>query len=782
MQMTKKTKSKNQSQKKLEIKEEVKVQIKGIVLIALAVFCFFSLEYTQDTGPIGWMTNFLLRTLAGEAAIIAPVLLVATAFFMVMHQKIENSKARLVGVLLLSLLAVVAFHFHLALSGLTSHDSFYQVSLNLALQNQGGGFLGVAFSTLFYLLFRNIGSYIVMSVLGLISLLLITNVPFYNILKSSAQPLIFVFASLKKIFLSIKKALLSKKRHQNSATPESSPATKDIDVLSPENLADNQFNTSPLWSPDQNEREALENEERTAEEIPAHNQPYQSERTLQHREPEEGNQESQQSVLAKEGKKKEYQLPPVSLLAKPPSSRENGQTKDTNYRAQLLEETLHSFGVQARVINVTSGPTVTRFEVQPETGVKVSKIVNLSDDIALNLAAPDIRIEAPIPGKAALGIEVPNKIISLIYLREVLEHSTFKNNESPLSVAIGKDITGVPVVTSLEEMPHLLIAGATGSGKSVCLNSIVASILFKARPDQAKFLMIDPKMVELNIFDGIPHLVAPVVTDPKKSSQALKNMVKEMNRRYDLFAKAGARDITAYNQYVEEGKVEGDKLPFLVVIVDELADLMLVSPGEVEDTISRLAQMSRASGIHLVIATQRPSVDVITGIIKANITSRIAFTVSSQVDSRTILDMGGAEKLLGRGDMLFAPIGSVKPLRVQGAFISENDVEKLVDYVKQQGEEIFTEEMLTQETEEEEWEDVDELFPDAVELVVRTGQASISLLQRRFRVGYTRAARIMDDLENKGVVGEHEGSKPRVILLSPEEAHQIREDFKEKTL
>ena len=478
----------------------------------------------------------------------------------------------------------------------------------------------------------------------------------------------------------------------------------------------------------------------------------------------------------------EYNLPSLDLLSKSTGVVDHSQDRHIKERARLLENTLHSFGVGAKVINYESGPTVTRFEVQPEVGVKVSKILNLSDDIALNLAAPVVRIEAPIPGKAALGIEVPNKVISLVHFREVMESSAFQSSLSPLTIALGKDITGVPVITSLERMPHLLIAGATGSGKSVCLNIIICSILFKARPDQVRFLMIDPKMVELNIYNGIPHLIAPVVTDPKKASLALKNMIKEMIKRYDLFAQEGVRDISAYNERVARGQVEADVLPYIVVIIDELADLMLISPSEVEDSIARLAQMSRAAGIHLVIATQRPSVDVLTGVIKANITSRIAFTVSSQVDSRTILDMAGAEKLLGRGDMLFYPVGMVKPLRVQNAFISSKDLKSLTRFIKKQDRDNkYGEEMVfTPMPEDETWDDVDVLFPDAVELVVRTGQASISLLQRRLRIGYTRAARLIDDLEVKGVVGPHEGSKPREVIITPEQASRLYEEFKQK--
>jgi S-DNA-T family DNA segregation ATPase FtsK/SpoIIIE len=410
--------------------------------------------------------------------------------------------------------------------------------------------------------------------------------------------------------------------------------------------------------------------------------------------------------------------------------------------------------------------------------VKVSKILSLSDDLALNLAAPDVRIEAPIPGKAAIGIEVPNKIISVVYLKEVLEDPYFQSSSSPLTIGLGKDIAGVSIFADLLKMPHLLIAGSTGSGKSVCINTIICSILFKANPGAVKFLLIDPKLVELNIYNGVPHLLSPVITEPKKAAVALRGMVKEMIRRYDLFARQGVRDIGRYNELCQnnESDAPGERLPYIVVIIDELADLMMVAPSEVEDSIVRLSQMSRAAGIHLIIATQRPSVDIITGLIKANITSRIAFAVSSQIDSRTILDVGGAEKLLGRGDMLYYPIGLHKPLRVQGAFISEKDISTIIEFIKQQGSPLYQESLFfnVEENEaisvEEEKEKSDPLLPEVVELIIQTGHASISLVQRRFRVGYTRAGRLIDELERFGVVGKHEGSKPRKVLMNREQA------------
>ncbi|YCI27293.1 DNA translocase FtsK [Paenibacillus sp. Z6-24] len=470
---------------------------------------------------------------------------------------------------------------------------------------------------------------------------------------------------------------------------------------------------------------------------------------------------------------KPYKLPPFNLLAMPKNVVNASDQNDYMLIARKLETTLESFGVRAKVLEVVRGPAVTRYEIQPDVGVKVSRIVGLTDDIALALAAKDIRMEAPIPGKSAIGIEVPNNEVSMVTMREVMETQIFKESEAKLSIAFGRDIAGQTIIGNLAKMPHLLVAGATGSGKSVCINGIITSILYKAKPDEVKFLMVDPKMVELNIYNGIPHLLAPVVTDPRRASLALKKIVVEMEKRYDLFSKSSTRNMEGYNNLMKDNP--DAILPYIVVIVDELADLMMVAAGDVEDAIARLAQMARAAGIHLIIATQRPSVDVITGVIKANIPSRIAFGVSSQIDSRTILDMGGAEKLLGRGDMLFMPVGSSKPVRVQGAFMSDQEVETIVEYCRSQGEAQYNNDIVPEidDTAAALDEQKDELYDQAMQIVIEAKQASVSLLQRRMRVGYTRAARLIDSLEAHGVVGPYEGSKPREVLISPEQYHQI---------
>lgn len=491
------------------------------------------------------------------------------------------------------------------------------------------------------------------------------------------------------------------------------------------------------------------------------------------------NKEIENSISDKTEVIQRYIFPNVELLkANSKTKLKSGDKKDLLDNANKLEGTLRSFGVEAKVLQVTKGPTVTRFELQPSPGVKVSKIVNLQDDIALGLAASGVRMEAPIPGKAAIGIEVPNEKQSPVFLREVLDSKEFLASDKNLAFALGKDIAGKCIVGDLSKMPHMLIAGATGSGKSVCINSLIISLLYKYSPKEVRMLMVDPKVVELSVYNGIPHLLIPVVTDPKKAAGALNWAVNEMNKRYNLFKDMKVKNIESYNSLFDRGIIE-DKLPYIVLIVDELADLMMACPNDVEDYICRLAQMARAAGMHLIIATQRPSVDVITGVIKANIPSRVSFAVSSGVDSRTILDQVGAEKLLGRGDMLYNPIGESKPLRVQGAFISEEDVENVVNFIKQSEDEVdYKNEIIDHINNEglsaDENTEIsgDELIEDAIKLVVEYQQASTSFLQRKLRVGFNRASRIMDELEERGIISEKDGSRPRHVLVEKEDFYK----------
>ena len=491
----------------------------------------------------------------------------------------------------------------------------------------------------------------------------------------------------------------------------------------------------------------------------------------------------------KKAEGKDYIFPPVTLLIKEQQTQSSGYEQYLKETALKLQQTLESFGVNVTITDISCGPSVTRYEMFPEQGTKVSKILSLTDDIKLNLAASDIRIEAPIPGKAAIGIEIPNKHNQTVHFRDLIESSTFEKFKSRLAFAVGKDIGGKTVVTDLAKMPHLLIAGATGSGKSVCINTLIMSILYKASPEEVKLIMVDPKMVELSIYNGIPHLLIPVVTDPKKASGALNWAVAEMTNRYKKFTETGVRNIEGYNKKVKELQKSGEidpetikKMPQIVIIIDELADLMMVAPGEVEDAIVRLSQLARAAGIHLVIATQRPSVNVITGLIKANVPSRIAFSVSSGVDSRTIIDMNGAEKLLGKGDMLFYPAGYSKPVRVQGAFISDSEISDVVEFLKENEDVAVYDTEVTEKIESKLnsaaiSQEKDEYFEAAARFVIEKDKASIGMIQRMFKVGFNRAARIVDQLADAGIVGPEEGTKPRKVLMSSEQLEAYFEEY-----
>lgn len=772
--------------KRKKISRDMLMQIKGILLIAFAAFAIFGLLQHEDTGGVGQFINYLLKILAGKTAVFIPIALATFALQYLVPKGRLKPGNRLYGLLMLALLLAGWFH-HSNLINLMPFDSsaeLFRTSIALGLTGTGGGLIGAVIAAAALYLFGQTGSLIIGGALVLVAVMLIVNLSIKKVILVLAAAFSVVSSSLIALYSFIARTVrnifrqigIRNARHKTIREEEarliaaSSTQAEVAPVVDP---------ADPVLTHDRHNGM----NKVTASNVDQGKSPVSYEYQPRILYPEADKNEGPEKALTPKAKtinKKEYQLPSFDLLSLPGASGEPQQQRNSKERARKLENTLLSFGVKAKVVHVQTGPTVTRFEVQPEAGVKVSRFISLADDLALNLAAPLVRIEAPIPGKAALGIEVPNSSIALVHLREVMENTGFLSSSSPLTVALGKDITGIPIIADLTKMPHLLIAGATGAGKSVCLNTIITSILYKAGPEQVRFMMIDPKVVELSVYNGISQLLMPVLTDPRKAALALKNMVREMGRRYDLFAQLGIRDIGAYN---DMANVEEDleKLAYIVVIIDELADLMLVSPGEVEDSIARLAQMSRAAGIHLLVATQRPSVDVLTGIIKANITSRIAFTVSSQVDSRTILDMAGAEKLLGRGDMLYYPVGTVKPFRVQGAYVSEIEVKKVTDFIREQGilepEEAFS---FLDQVAEEEHETEDKLFPEAVDLVVRTGQASISLLQRRFRIGYTRAARLIDDLERKGIVGPFEGSKPREVLITEDEVSRITEDFLKK--
>ncbi|TQR12960.1 DNA translocase FtsK [Psychrobacillus soli] len=732
-------------------------EIIGLLIIGLAIISFF--EYGLVGRGLAYMGYFLF----GNWHIAIPFMFIVYALIIMIKQTYPAWNHRLLlgcGFVLSSLLLfshLALFEQLFAGKGLMTNsvlrESYRVLVESGGITNRtsslGGGIIGAILFASFHVLFDSAGAKIAGWLLLLIGIVLLTGKAIVPLIIEVAPKLREKLVNRKKK----KKPEPTKKtaRRSKKETLQEEAVTVHDEVLTIREQEVEQVSAPIISAFTERIVKKEEKVEVEPEEIT---------------EPIEINMDA-----AEEMENEDYQLPPITLLDAPAHSDQSGELNALQANAQKLEKTFLSFGVKAKVTQVHLGPAVTKYEVLPDVGVKVSRIVSLHDDLALALAARDIRIEAPIPGKSAIGIEVPNTEVAIVSLREVLESEENDKPNLKLLIGFGRDVTGQAVLAQLNKMPHLLVAGSTGSGKSVCINGIITSIMMRAKPHEVKMMMIDPKMVELNVYNGIPHLLAPVVTDPRKASQALKKIVSEMERRYELFSHTGTRNMEGYNEYIDKWNDENDekhpKLPYIVVIVDELADLMMVASSDVEDSITRLAQMARAAGIHLIIATQRPSVDVITGIIKANIPSRIAFAVSSAIDSRTILDMGGAEKLLGRGDMLFLPAGSSKPVRVQGAFLSDAEVERMVDFVIEQQKANYQDEMIPDEVEEsQEQVDRDELYDDAAQLVTDMQTASVSLIQRRFRVGYSRAARIIDQLELGGIVGPYEGSKPRQVLVS----------------
>lgn len=783
-------------------------EIQGILTLALGILMLLSF-YVKDS--IGYFGMFIRETSLGLFGILAflipPVIILYAAILIFAHEKLNlKNKGLYIFFLFLLVASLIQAGYYRpedydGLTPLKALTHFYEEGKSLA----GGGILGGIISLPFLVTFRVLGTIIILTALSLVDIILLTNSSisgfFKNIsslfkrrhdeskasmdeeealpfVEDNGEELSLRFDKKPKVIdFKIEKTTRELKQKGNvKQTPSA------IIIKGSEPVTEEAFGMQDDLSDELNEDTPLElvigdlkksgNKEKNFRQKPA---------AVKEAKEEPGLKEIIiKDVRAKKTNPVKYNSPPFDLLIE--DAELSGNTK--NYRNQVLEgakkleETLSSFGVSAKVVNVSRGPTVTRYELQPSAGVKVSRIVNLSDDIALNLAAPAIRLEAPIPGKAAIGIEVPNKDVNMVRIRDVLESQEFLQNPSKLSFAIGKDVSGETIIVDIAKMPHLLIAGATGSGKSVCINSLIVSLLYKASPDEVKLLMIDPKVVELGVYNGIPHLLIPVVTEPKKAAGALNWAVQEMVNRYKLFADKAVRDIKGFNELMQKTG-EMPAMPQIVIIIDELADLMMVAPNDVEDAICRLAQMARAAGMHLVIATQRPSVDVITGVIKANIPSRISFAVSSQIDSRTILDMAGAEKLLGRGDMLLYPVGKAKPVRAQGANITDAEVEKVVEYVKSQGNAYYDDNIIEEINNEDspfnnDSGDNDELLPRAIEMVVEAGQASVSLIQRKFKVGYARAARIVDQMEARGIVGGFEGSKPRQILISKQQWQEMQ--------
>ncbi|KYD05167.1 FtsK/SpoIIIE family DNA translocase [Bacillus atrophaeus] len=782
-------KKKRKSRKKQAKQLNLKYELNGLLCIAISIIAILQL------GVVGQTFIYLFRFFAGEWFILCLLALFTLGVSLFWKKKTPSLLTRRKAGLY-CIIASILLLSHVQLFKNLSHKGSIQsasvirntwelflmdMNGNSASPDLGGGMIGALLFAASHFLFASTGSQIMAIVIILMGMILITGRSLQETLKKWMGPIGRFIKEQWAAFIddmkSVKTNMKSSKAKTKSGKKQKPVQKKRREEPEIEEEEDDET-ISPLIH---SEPIISSFSDRDEDDNPSVMQKKQSE-TVQEPAEEQIGTEAGETVSAPpmtftELENKDYQMPSLDLLADPMHTGQQTDKKNIYENARKLERTFQSFGVKAKVTQVHLGPAVTKYEVYPDVGVKVSKIVNLSDDLALALAAKDIRIEAPIPGKSAIGIEVPNAEVAMVSLKEVLESKLNDRPDAKLLIGLGRNISGEAVLAELNKMPHLLVAGATGSGKSVCVNGIITSILMRAKPHEVKMMMIDPKMVELNVYNGIPHLLAPVVTDPKKASQALKKVVNEMERRYELFSHTGTRNIEGYNDHIKrsnaEEEVKQPELPYIVVIVDELADLMMVASSDVEDSITRLSQMARAAGIHLIIATQRPSVDVITGVIKANIPSRIAFSVSSQTDSRTILDMGGAEKLLGRGDMLFLPVGANKPVRVQGAFLSDDEVEHIVEHVITQQKAQYQEEMIPEEITETHSEVSDDLYDEAVELIVGMQTASVSMLQRRFRIGYTRAARLIDAMEDRGVVGPYEGSKPREVLLSKEKHDEL---------
>ncbi|WP_251547034.1 FtsK/SpoIIIE family DNA translocase [Limosilactobacillus caecicola] len=732
----------------------------GVLIILLTLTGMFQL------GAIGTLVLGVYKMLVGQSYLLLMLIVVLYSIGLIIYNQLVRFRQNWVWGMLIFYVGLLLLLHAQMVGEINQHSHFFQITWNNVGQNVinsdstmpiGGGLLGAGFYTLSSFLLGQVGSIALAWLLMLVGIIVFFQIPWQKILVWCHHAII---------------NLIQQVRNQQFKLPE-----PKNDQSSSAQSTQKQQTSAP------EAKKAISAQQQTPApepKITVAAQPESQASSPATPKPVSTNQKAAESdqvgdfAEATGNDDANYQLPSTSLLTKVDATDQSADLNSIKANTQKLQSTLKSFGVEATVENVNLGPSVTKYELRPAVGVKVSRITHLADDLALALAAKDIRIEAPIPGKSLIGIEVPNKKIATVGFRNMVE-STPAHLDRPLEVPLGRTVTGDVMTADLTKMPHLLIAGATGSGKSVAINVIITSILLKAKPHQVKFLMIDPKKVELSVYNGIPHLLSPVVSDPKKAARALAKVVAEMERRYELFANFGIRNINGYNELLQKNHDQDTThpyLPLILVVVDELADLMMTVSKEVEDSIVRIAQMGRAAGIHMILATQRPSVDVITGLIKANVPSRIAFAVSSGVDSRTIIDTNGAEKLLGRGDMLFEPIDQNKPTRVQGAFISDTDVENVVKFIKEEQPADYDESMVVSDEEikqEEESADQDELFPEALDFVVDQQKASTSLIQRRFRIGYNRAARIIDDLEQRGYIGPANGSKPREVYKQKEE-------------
>ena len=791
----------NKKRRKTTKKTVSNIDLAVVALIVISIL--LGVLIYAKSGVIGVKLNEILGGMMGIIKYVLPIGIFAMAIKMAIDDdEYLSSKLAQCAILLISF-AVLMCVYQVNVGNLTIDKSLSEVvkdSYALGTQEKGGGALGAILAVPLVKLLGPIGAIILcvgiviilaVFVFGINASEIINN--FIEKSQENREERLEQKQKNKEEQLKMRQEMLEEKRKAREQARQEALADNSVGEQIKINfggrLIDEENTGRKKYNHDNDDLTPLtkETKKQKMQEIKENNQPDVIENNLFKQE-EQKKEDKTKEVLQLEHamvvEDENYEYPPIELLGKPAKKALKGGAKALTDTATKLQKTLYSFGVSAKVENVSVGPAITRYELKPAEGVRVSKIANLADDIALNLAAETIRIEAPIPGKQAVGIEVPNKEKEAVHLREVLESEEFQNNKSKLTVALGKDVAGNIQLADIAKMPHVLIAGSTGSGKSVCINTIISSIIYNAKPSEVKLVMVDPKVVELSVYNGIPHLLIPVVTDPKKAAGALAWAVQEMDDRYNKFAQKGVRDLKGYNKAIEKEEGVG-KLPQIVIIVDELADLMMVAAKDVEEAICRLAQKARAAGMHLVIATQRPSVDVITGLIKANIPSRIAFAVSSQVDSRTILDSVGAEKLLGKGDMLFFPSGAPKPLRVQGAFVSDEEVEKIVDFVKQNGTATYSEDILesieknnktdkeiAQEADAD--DETDPFLMDAIETVVETGQASTSFIQRRFKVGYARAGRIIDQMEERGIISGYQGSKPREVLMSKERLEELK--------
>ena len=788
----KRTNIKNKSKINKKVDKNESLLISGLIILFASVFLLIFAN-SDATGVFGrWIKSGLVYLFSlGYNIFLFYLLAIALVLLIPKSRPFAKKLIISLSIIFLSLLII----FDSSTSLMSSFSAHVSQATESAGELASGGLIGGVFGFLFYRLFGGVGTVIILVIINIINIYTLTSIKRADIIQKTDDTMNKIQDGIEN---SVEKIKIKRQEIRNKKILSSDDIFNDEDdikTINSESSRNTVTNTNDINlegfdddfidikindSSNTKNTEAVDKKEddlKAKENLKTDKKPKtikkEIEKTQKTEETENNNEEID---IEKEIHKEDivhYEFPSLDLLKEVEVTNTNSKGKEIKDNIKIIQDTLNNFGVDAKVIGVNSGPTITSYEISLAAGVKVSKILSLSDNLALALATTDIRILAPIPGKSAVGIEVPNKNKDTLLLKEILDSDEFRNLKSKLPLALGKDVTGNTIISSIANMPHLLIAGATGSGKSVCINTIIMSILYKARPDEVKLIMIDPKVVELNVYNNIPHLLIPVVTNAKKAQFSLNWAVQEMEKRYQLFAKNNVKDMQSYNEL----DTITEKMPQIVIIIDELADLMMVAATEVEDAICRLAQMARAAGMHLIVATQRPSVDVITGTIKANIPSRISFQVSSQIDSRTILDMSGAEKLLGKGDMLYYPSNLSKPIRVQGAFVSDKEVKRVCDFIRNQGEANYNQDAVesisTNNTSQTMQDDKDDLYDEAVKLVVADGQASISYLQRKLKIGYSRAARIVDQMEEMGVVSGYDGSKPRKVLIEEEDLENL---------